>query len=122
MVLEQKVPQKETYTQKNRVKSHEHFQKIYENGQSYVDSYGVFYVLPSENGQCQLGTAVGKKLGHAFLRNQIKRRMREVFRKEQNQLNRKVSIVWVARHRLAHAPYGAYEKVFQRLAKKAGLL
>ena len=116
------MPGKETYIQKNRVKSHEHFQKIVENGQAYVDSYGVFYILPSENGQCQLGTAVGKKLGHAFLRNQIKRRMREVFRKEQSLLKEKVSIVWVARYRLAHAPYGAYEKVFQRLAKKAGLL
>ena len=110
------------YTQANRVKSHQRFQEVYEKGRSFADRYGVFYVLPSENGENQLGTAVGKKLGHAVLRNQVKRRMREVFRKEQARLNRKVSIVWVARQRLARAPYGVYEEVFQRLAKKAGLL
>ena len=120
--MEQNVPGKYTYTQANRVKAHERFQKIYEKGRSYVDTYGVFYVLPSDNGQNQLGTAVGKRLGHAVLRNQVKRRMREVFRREQTRLNRKVSIVWVARQRLARAPYGVYEEVFQRLAKKAGLL
>ena len=70
----------------------------------------------------QLGTAVGKKLGHAVLRNQVKRRMREVFRKEQARLKGKHAIVWVARHRLAHAPYEVYEEVFRRLARKAGLL
>ena len=48
--------------------------------------------------------------------------MREVFRKEQAGLKGKNAIVWVARHRLAHAPYGVYQEVFRRLARKAGLL
>ena len=120
--MEQKVPERKTFTQANRVKSHERFQEVYGNGRSYVDSYGVFYVLPSDNGQCQLGTAVGKRLGHAVLRNRVKRMMREVFRQEQGKLKRKAAIVWVARRRLAHAPYEVYKDVFYRLAKKAGLL
>lgn len=119
--MEQNVPRKK-YTQANRVKSHERFQETYEKGRSYVDRYGVFYVLPSATGRNQLGTAVGKRLGHAVLRNQVKRRMREVFRKEQAGLKGKNAIVWVARHRLAHAPYGVYQEVFRRLARKAGLL
>ena len=113
--MEQNVPRNKD-SQDNRVKSHERFQDIYEKGRSYVDRYGVFYVLPSATGRNQLGTAVGKRLGHAVLRNQVKRRMREVFRKEQAGLKGKNAIVWVARHRLAHAPYGGYQEVFRRLA------
>lgn len=119
--MEQNVPPMK-YTQANRVKAHGRFQEVYEKGRSFADRYGVFYVLPSANGQNQLGTAVGKRLGHAVLRNQVKRRMREVFRKEQARLKGKHAIVWVARHRLAHAPYAVYEEVFRRLTRKAGLL
>lgn len=116
------MPRKNTYTQAHRVKAHEDFQKIHDKGQSVVDSYGVFYFLPSPHDHSQLGTAVGKKLGNAVLRNKIKRRMRETFRQHQYRLKKPVSIVWVARRRLAHAPFAMYETVFLRLAKKAGLL
>jgi ribonuclease P protein component len=111
-----------TFTRQHRVKAHERFQEIHDKGISVVDSYSVFYILPSPNGFCQLGTAVGKRLGHAVLRNQVKRRMREVFRLHQHRLKKPVSIVWVARRRLAHAPFAVYVDVFERLAQKAGLL
>lgn len=104
--------QKNTYTQAHRVKAHEDFQKIHDKGQSVVDGYGVFYFLPSPHDHSQLGTAVGKKLGNAVLRNKIKRRMRETFRQHQYRLKKPVSIVWVARRRLAHAPFAMYETVF----------
>lgn len=116
------MPRKNTYTQAHRVKAHEDFQKIHDKGQSVVDGYGVFYFLPSPHDHSQLGTAVGKKLGNAVLRNKIKRRMRETFRQHQYRLKKPVSIVWVARRRLAHTPFAMYETVFLRLAKKAGLL
>jgi ribonuclease P protein component len=119
---QQNSPGRYTYTQAMRVKKHEQFQKIHDEGDCVVDAYGVFYIMPSPNGVCQLGTAVGKKLGHAVLRNKIKRRMRETFRLHQERLTRPVSIVWVARGRLARAPFAMYEKVFMRLAAKAGLL
>ncbi len=104
------------------MKAHERFQEIHDKGKSVVDAYGVFYFLPSPNGECQLGTAVGKRLGHAVLRNKVKRRMRETFRMNKNRLKQPVSIVWVARNRLAHAPFEMYVTVFERLARKAGLL
>ena len=119
---EQADPVRYTYTRQMRVKKHEQFQKIHEEGKCVVDAYGVFYILPSPTGCCQLGTAVGKRLGHAVLRNRIKRRMRETFRRQQGRIKCPVSIVWVARGRLARAPFTMYEKVFIRLAGKDGLL
>lgn len=38
--------------------------------------------------------------------------MRETFRQHQYRLKKPVSIVWVARRRLAHAPFAMYETVF----------
>ncbi len=120
--VEEKTSLRKTYGRQHRVKSHAAFQQVYENGTSYVDRCGVFYVMASTTGSSQLGTAVGKRLGHAVLRNSIKRKMREVFRQHQHTFHHPVCLVWVARRPIIHAPYAVYEKVFYRLAKKAGLL
>lgn len=120
--MEEQASQRKTYGRKNRVKTHEAFQLVYEKGKSYVDRCAVFYVLDSDSGTSQLGTAVGKRLGHAVLRNSIKRKMREVFRQNRLRFKKPVQLVWVARRPLSRAPYAVYEKVFHRLARKAGLL
>ena len=48
--------------------------------------------------------------------------MREVFRVKKNDIKKNVNIVWVARKRLVTADIKIYERVFLRLAKRAGLL
>jgi ribonuclease P protein component len=48
--------------------------------------------------------------------------MREVYRTNQEKLSKPVYIIWVARQRLANADLPTFERVFNRLAAKAGLL
>jgi ribonuclease P protein component len=110
------------FTKKQRVKAALLFQKIYKSGRSVVDSYGVFYILPSTDGQGKIGLAVGKRIGNAVIRNRVKRLMREVYRTNQEKLSKPVYIIWVARQRLANADLPTFERVFNRLAAKAGLL
>ena len=105
-----------------RVKAALLFQKIYKSGRSVVDSYGVFYLLPSSDGQGKIGLAVGKRMGNAVVRNRIKRLMRETYRRHQAELSHPVYIIWVARQRLVKSDLLTFERVFNRLAGKAGLL
>ena len=105
-----------------RVKAALLFQKIYKSGRSVVDSYGVFYLLPATDQQGKIGLAVGKRIGNAVVRNHVKRLMREVYRTHQQELIKPVHIIWVARQRLAKADLATFERVFQRLSTKAGLL
>lgn len=106
----------------NRVKSAKLFQTVYKHGTAYSDSDAVFYVFPSEESQVRIGLAVGKKLGCAVVRNHTKRLMREVFRHKQQELKKPAYVIWVARRRLVNKNLAAYEKVFNRLAVKAGLM
>lgn len=105
-----------------RVKAALLFQKIYKSGRSVVDSYGVFYILPSTDNQGKIGMAVGKRIGNAVIRNRVKRFMRETYRTHQGELSQPAYIIWVARQRLASADLPTFERVFNRLAAKAGLL
>ena len=106
----------------NRLKSKKSFQLVYAKGRTVVDAMSVFYILPQEDDNVQIGLAVGKKLGCAVIRNRVKRLMREVFRIHQAELKKGYQIVWMARRKLTKADYKTFESVFLRLAKIAALL
>ena len=105
----------------HRLKSSLRFQKVYKEGKSFVDSFAIFYIMPSNDKTFKIGLAVGKKLGNAVVRNHTKRMMREVVRKKIKDLKPGYHIVWVARKRIIKADLKDYERVFNRLAKKAKL-
>lgn len=111
-----------SFQKENRIKSKNAFQIVYKTGRSVVDSMSVMYVLPNEEKNIKIGFAVGKKMGSAVTRNRVKRLMREVFRHRKAQLKDSVQIIWVARKKLVEADIYTYDRIFMRLAKRAGLL
>ena len=111
-----------SFRKENRIKSKNAFQIVYKTGRSVVDSMSVMYVLPNEEKNIKIGLAVGKKMGSAVTRNRVKRLMREVFRHRKAELKDSVQIIWVARKKLVEADIYTYDRIFMRLAKRAGLL
>lgn len=111
-----------SFRKENRIKSKNAFQIVYKTGRSVVDSMSVMYVLPNEEKNIKIGFAVGKKMGSAVTRNKVKRLMREVFRHRNAELKDSVQIIWVARKKLVEADIYTYDRIFMRLAKRAGLL
>ena len=73
-------------------------------------------------GESRLGLTTGTKLGHAVVRNRVRRRLREIYRLHEDQLLPGYDIVVVARVRAVHSRYAALERDFLRLAKKLQLL
>ena len=60
-----------------RVKSEKDFQKVFSRGQSKANRQFVIYKLPKEGqDHFRVGISVGKKIGNAVTRNQVKRRIR----------------------------------------------
>lgn len=61
-----------------RVKSETDFQRVFRQGKSTANRQFVVYVLP-KSGQkhFRVGISVGKKLGNAVVRNNVKRKVRQ---------------------------------------------
>jgi len=78
-------------------------------------------VLPNELPFCRLGLAVSRKVGNAVVRNRIKRRLREIFRKQLKDLPLRYDFVVVARSASAEAEFTDLQmsiiKIFPRLGK-----
>jgi len=70
----------------------------------------------------RLGLTVGTKVGKAFLRNRVRRRLREIYRLHEEELRRGWDLVVVARSRAGEETYQELEAQFLRAAAKLGLV
>lgn len=97
------------------------FQRLYHKGRSGVGNYMVLYCRENRSGSNRVGYTVGKKLGHAVVRNRTRRRLREVYRLAEENLRPGLDVVVVARSRCVNADFLSMQEEFARLAKKTGL-
>ena len=97
------------------------FQRLYHKGNSAVSPCLVLYVRKNGRRESRLGLTVGTKVGKAVVRNRTRRRLREIYRTNEDKFLPGYDVVVVARVRAAHASYAVMEQVFLRLAGKVGL-
>ena len=97
------------------------FRRLYATtGQA--NGYLVFYARPNRLGLNRVGITAGKKLGHAVVRNRVRRRLREVYRLNEDKFTPGWDIVVVARSRCIGADFRKLTNAYLSLAEKAGVL
>ena len=97
------------------------FQRLYRKGDSAVSPNLALYVRKNGREESRLGLTVSTKVGKAVVRNRTRRRLREIYRTNEDKLLSGYDVVVVARVRAANAPYAVLEREFLRLAGKVGL-
>jgi ribonuclease P protein component len=73
-------------------------------------------------GLCRVGFITSRRLGGAVVRNRIRRRLREIVRRHQDDLRQDLWMVLIARRDAASASYRALEDEWLRLARRAFIL
>jgi len=97
------------------------FRRLYHTS-GIANSFLVLYAKPNRLGINRVGITVSKKLGHAVVRNQVRRRLREIYRLNEELFQNGWDIVVVARSRCIHAPFQSITEAYLALAAKAGIL
>ena len=97
------------------------FRRLYNKGQSAVSPYLAIYIRRTGRPGNRLGFTVSTKLGHAVVRNRVRRRLREIYRLHEDRLVNGMDMVIVARVRAAHSSYQELDESFIRLCRKLGV-
>ena len=104
------------------LKKNYEFQRLYSKGKSAVTPHLVVYVRKTKKKQNRIGITVSTKLGKAVIRNRVRRRLREVYRLNEEKFLPGWDIVVVARTKAVEADFADLTRGYLALAKKAGLL
>ena len=97
------------------------FQRLYRTG-GQANGYLVLYARKNRTDTNRVGITVGKKLGHAVVRNRVRRRLREVYRLNEDKFQSGWDIVVVARTRAVYADFAQLVDAYMTAAQKAGIL
>lgn len=98
------------------------FRRLYARGKSAGNRYLVIYCQHNRLGLNRLGLTVSTKLGHAVVRNRMRRRLREIVRLNGDNLRSGYDIVIVARTAAVEADYAALNRAFLHATDKLELL
>ena len=104
------------------VKKNGEFRRIYRKGRSAVSGGVVVYCMKNRKGMSRLGVTVSTKLGHAVVRNRVRRRLRELYRLHKQEMLSGYDVIVVARVRAAEMPYAKLEKQYLHCLSQLGLL
>ena len=97
------------------------FRRLYATA-SYANSYLVLYARKNRTGSNRVGITVSKKLGKAHIRNRARRRLREVYRLNEEKFQPGWDIVVGARTKSIHGDFENLTNAYLQLAEKAGIL
>ena len=97
------------------------FRRLYATS-GHANSYLVFYARHNRSATNRVGITAGKKLGHAVVHNRVRRRLREIYRLNEDKFLPGWDIVVVARSRCVDADFQKLTHAYLSLAQKAGVL
>ncbi len=98
------------------------FRRLYAKGKNQVTPHLALYARKNGGMTSRLGITVSTKLGHAVVRNRVRRRLREIYRIHESQFLPGYDLVVVARMRSVYAKYDELERSFLKAARGVGLL
>jgi len=102
----------------NIIKKNKEFKKVYKYGKSYADKNLVFFILKNKKDTTRFGITTAKKINKAVVRNKIRRRLKEIVRKNLHSINSNYDVVVMCRVRGMESSYKDLENSFIKLAKK----
>lgn len=104
------------------LKQNHEFRRLYNKGKSAVSPYFAIYCRKTGRPVSRLGITTGVKLGNAVKRNFVRRRIRELYRTNEDRFYTGFDIVIVARTRAIYGRYAELERSFLQQMRKLGLV
>ena len=105
----------------NRLKKRYQFNYVYRAGTSLSGQFLTIYFCPSKTKDIKVGFTVTKKLGHAHIRNLVRRRLREIVYAEIPNLKQNFNLIVIAKESCLSADFASLQTELKSLILKANL-
>ncbi|WP_163969269.1 ribonuclease P protein component [Oceanobacillus halotolerans] len=106
-----------------RIKDNKEFQYVFKHGRTFANRQLVIYYMYKEDQKhFRIGLSVGKKIGNAVMRNQIKRYLRQAFHELEDDIQPMYDIVIIARQPTKSMSFHQIKKSLTHLLYKERLL
>ncbi|MCF8008700.1 MAG: ribonuclease P protein component [Halanaerobiales bacterium] len=99
------------------------FNRVYKRGKSKASSHLVLYWYPNGENINRYGFSINKRIGKAVVRNKLKRRLKEIIRKEIDRSFKKgYDFILIARKPIVSLEYKEIQKDLIKLFRRSSLL
>jgi ribonuclease P protein component len=112
----------ETFSRNDRLRQRREFEECYASGTRVSGRHLLVFVLPARDpaARARLGISVSKRVGDAVVRNRVRRRLREIFRRTRGAtIPAPVSLVVNARSSAATATFPELAEDFAATVQRA---
>ena len=96
---------------RERLAKRPQFEQVMNRGHKHkIETFCTVFFLPNNLGRKRLGIVTSKKIGNAVVRNQAKRKIREIFRHIKNRIEPAMDVVVVSGRDLLSLPGSVLER------------
>ena len=111
-------PPGERFPKALRLRTRREFLRVQDKGQKVAVGPLLALALSNDKGITRVGLTVSTKVGNAVVRNRIRRRLREIYRKRRSELPRGVDLVLIARASAKEADFAQLSNAYEAIARK----
>ncbi|HSH34929.1 ribonuclease P protein component [Schnuerera sp.] len=107
---------------KYRLRNNDDFQKVYKKGKKYWNRNLILFVMKNGLDYSRVGFTVSKKIGNSVIRNRVKRRLKEIFRKNFNNMKEEYDIIIIPKKNVINIEHKELESAMFHILKLANML
>ncbi|MFA4925564.1 MAG: ribonuclease P protein component [Candidatus Aminicenantales bacterium] len=101
-----------------RIRSKKDFNEIYRKGRRFKGQFFHLVFQPNGLNYSRVGVVVSKKVGKATVRNRVKRRLRELFRRNKQLLAGHFDLVFIARPEIVQLDWDRLKEEYRSMISR----
>ena len=105
----------ERFPKSDRILKRQLFRRVYDTGKKIQARFFTAFILPNSQPQSRIGITATRRTGNSVVRNRLRRRVRELYRRNKSRVPPGIDIVINVKDGLARAGYDEIEKDFAKL-------
>lgn len=103
---------RETFGPRERIRKKNDFSRLYKSGNRFRGKYFTLVYLDGRFDFSRLGVVASRKVGGAVVRNKVKRRIRELYRRNKTLITRPIDLVAIAKEEAGQTTWTAFREDF----------